>query len=195
MLNIKDDVAKLPMEEFAKLDPWYWNSAANKYYDIESSVSVLEASLRNKRKKDELKSGDIIKCNFHIPEHSKRPGLILILNGLKPLVCTICTNSHNPKYKKYTANVDIVDPILLPDNYLDPSHVATNRFRYVKDSKMDLYKKIGRVNNNNLKEITNQFIAENADPEQMEANDLATIYESIIDFQNLDYIMEDIENI
>ena len=192
MIEIKDDVATMPIEEFAKLDPWYWDSSADKYYNnMTTEDFTMESSKRNINRHKELKTGDICSCDFHIPVHSQRPGLVLILNGKKPLVCTVCTNEHNPDYKDYEANIDIIDPIIYPDHHLNPSHVATNRFRYVKDPKMSIFSKIGKVDKENLKDIIKQFLIENSTAAKMKQNNLAS-FESLIELENLDMLIDDL---
>jgi hypothetical protein len=190
MINLNDNVANMPIEEFAKLDPWYWDHSADKYYPNMNIVLIDEASKRNINRKKMLKTGDICSCDFHIPDHSQRPGLVLILPGLKPLVCTVCTNEHRSDYHDFEANIDIIDPIIYPGMHLNPSHVATNRFRYVKDPKMDIFNKIGKVDKKNLEIIVKQFLIENSDAKKLKQNNLAT-EESMSVLESIDDILDD----
>ncbi len=159
MVKFKDEVATMPISEFRALDPEYWDKSNDKYYTVENTV--LEASKRNQRKKTEKKDGDIFWCDFDLKNHAIRPGLILFMNGIKPIICTISSTDKRADWQKHP-NVEIARPLKKGNDLLkNRSHVSVNKFRYVKDPEIEILGKIGEVQPENLKEIKKRFYETN----------------------------------
>lgn len=184
MIEIDDTVALIPIEEFIALDPWYWDVSADKYYKSYciKMDPITEASKRRIRRVTKCKEGDIYLYNFHLSTHSVRPGLLLKLNNDKMVIVMICSSNHRKDFEKFPANISITTP--LRDGSLDnPSHVATNRFRYLDTN--DLGSRLGSVSYLNLEAIRQRFYEINAKHHE-------NTIESLLEIEGIDSLIDEL---
>ena len=126
--------------------------------------------------------------------HAVRPALILHINGIKPIVCVVCSTEHRGDDWEDFPNIKIERPLKKDDHKLpNDSHVALNRYRYLKDDSIEIMSKIGEINTGNLNDIKREFIKLNVVKDKL-INEYPPLSESLIDFQGLDATMEDLKD-
>lgn len=168
MNELDYDVGLMPIEEFCALDSWYWDSSADKYYNT-NYIIVDEATKRNIRRKNEnilknLEDGDICTFYVNIERHNSRPCIILKIPGWNPLLCILCSSEHRGSdWKEFPANIEVDEPLEW-GQLTSPSHVATNRYRYLNDKNITFKKVIGHAKAKNLADIKKKFIEINKAP-------------------------------
>ena len=183
---INDKIALMPIEEFFELNPSYWSTESDKYYQYSFTD---ESSKRNLRKKNKPKDGYIVLCKFGISRHSKRPGLVLEIPGMKPVICIVASIYDTNNWDSYSQNVKIKTP--LKDGYLDhESYVATDKFRYLESNDIEIIHKIGEVQYSNLEKIKEVFRKININDDKL-LNEKPTL-ESLL-YENIESVIEDIK--